>query len=104
LNPSSGNLHPTEAYVIVGALPGLADRPAAYHYAPDRHVLELRCLFDEGVTHPANSKKKKASGGGSGSIAEACPDARPRFKGHLDWAEFPDRTPAPVASIPPLYG
>src|SRR5215472_15641802 len=55
------------------------------------------------LTHPANSKKKKASGGGSGSIAEACPDARPRFKGHLDWAEFPDRTPAPVALIPPLY-
>jgi len=47
VNPSSGNLHPTEAYVICGALPGLASQPAVYHYAPDRHALELRCAFDE---------------------------------------------------------
>jgi SagB-type dehydrogenase family enzyme len=47
VNPSSGNLHPTEAYVLSGALPGLADRPAVYHYAADRHVVELRCVFDE---------------------------------------------------------
>ena len=49
VNPSSGNLHPTEAYVVSGALPGLADRPAVYHYAADRHALELRCIFDEGA-------------------------------------------------------
>jgi SagB-type dehydrogenase family enzyme len=48
VNPSSGNLHPTEAYVICGALPGLASRPAVYHYAVDRHALQLRCVFDEG--------------------------------------------------------
>ena len=34
VNPSSGNLHPTEAYVIHGGVVG--------HYAPDRHVLEVR--------------------------------------------------------------
>jgi SagB-type dehydrogenase family enzyme len=45
-NPSSGNLHPTEAYVVCGALPGLADSAAVYHYAPDRHVVEQRCAFD----------------------------------------------------------
>ncbi len=49
VNPSSGNLHPTEAYVIAGALPGLADRPAVYHYAPEQHAVELRCLLDEEV-------------------------------------------------------
>jgi SagB-type dehydrogenase family enzyme len=49
VNPSSGNLHPTEAYVICGALPGLADQAAVYHYAADRHALELRCVFDEGA-------------------------------------------------------
>ena len=27
-NPSSGNLHPTEGYLLIGALPGLATRPA----------------------------------------------------------------------------
>jgi SagB-type dehydrogenase family enzyme len=46
VNPSSGNLHPTEAYVVAGPLAGLADTPAVYHYAPDRHALELRCRFD----------------------------------------------------------
>jgi SagB-type dehydrogenase family enzyme len=49
VNPSSGNLHPTEAYVVSRALPGLADRPAVYHYAADAHAAELRCVFDEGA-------------------------------------------------------
>jgi SagB-type dehydrogenase family enzyme len=39
-NPSSGNLHPTEGYLICPALPGL---PAGvHHYRPDRHGLEQR--------------------------------------------------------------
>jgi len=41
-NPSSGNLHPTEGYLVVGALPGLAAFPALYHYAAKEHALELR--------------------------------------------------------------
>jgi SagB-type dehydrogenase family enzyme len=45
VNPSSGNLHPTEAYVICGPLADTADTAAVHHYAPDRHVLERRCLF-----------------------------------------------------------
>ena len=45
VNPSSGNLHPTEAYVICGPLEGLADTAAVHHYAPDRHALEQRCAF-----------------------------------------------------------
>jgi SagB-type dehydrogenase family enzyme len=57
-NPSSGNLHPTEAYVIAGGIGRLAaldddgsgDRQNAnagsvWHYAPDRHVIERRCAF-----------------------------------------------------------
>ena len=47
VNPSSGNLHPTEAYIVCGAVRGLAPTPAVYHYAADRHALELRCAFDE---------------------------------------------------------
>ncbi|MGH8310911.1 MAG: SagB/ThcOx family dehydrogenase, partial [Steroidobacteraceae bacterium] len=46
VNPSSGNLHPTEAYVVCGSMAGLADVPAVYHYAADRHALELRCSFE----------------------------------------------------------
>jgi SagB-type dehydrogenase family enzyme len=41
VNPSSGNLHPTEAYVVSGA-----EASAVYHYAADRHALEHRCAFD----------------------------------------------------------
>ena len=48
-NPSSGNLHPTETYIVCGAMSGLADAPAVYHYAADRHALERRCVFDERV-------------------------------------------------------
>ncbi|HEX3645616.1 MAG TPA: SagB/ThcOx family dehydrogenase [Vicinamibacterales bacterium] len=46
VNPSSGNLHPTEAYIIAGAGPGLGEAPGVYHYAPDRHALERRCRFE----------------------------------------------------------
>jgi SagB-type dehydrogenase family enzyme len=41
-NPSSGNLHPTEGYLLIGALPGLAAGPGLYHYAPKEHGLERR--------------------------------------------------------------
>ena len=41
-NPSSGNLHPTEGYLLIGALAGLADAPGLYHYAPREHGLERR--------------------------------------------------------------
>ena len=41
-NPSSGNLHPTEGYLLIDALPGLADAPGLYHYAPREHGLERR--------------------------------------------------------------
>lgn len=45
VNPSSGNLHPTEAYVVAGPVSGLSDAAGVYHYAPDRHVLEARSTF-----------------------------------------------------------
>ena len=41
-NPSSGNLHPTEAYVLMGGLPGLSDEATLWHYASDGHALERR--------------------------------------------------------------
>jgi SagB-type dehydrogenase family enzyme len=41
-NPSSGNLHPTEGYLLIGALPGVAAMPGVFHYAPKEHALERR--------------------------------------------------------------
>ncbi len=43
-NPSSGNLHPTEAYLIASGVPGLED--GGYHYASIDHALEQRCQFE----------------------------------------------------------
>ena len=51
-NPSSGNLHPTEAYVVCGGSMFGDGRAAVSHYAADRHALELRCAFDGDL--PAN--------------------------------------------------
>ena len=46
-NPSSGNLHPTEGYVVLPPLAPLTDCPGVYHYAPHEHALEERCALDE---------------------------------------------------------
>jgi SagB-type dehydrogenase family enzyme len=48
-NPSSGNLHPTEGYLLIGALPGLGDAPSLYHYAAREHGLERRMQCSEAL-------------------------------------------------------
>lgn len=45
VNPSSGNLHPTEGYLVCGPVAGLTERPAVCHYAPRQHALEVRIEF-----------------------------------------------------------
>lgn len=40
VNPSSGNLHPTETYVALRSFAGMVD--GLYHYRADQHALELR--------------------------------------------------------------
>ncbi|MFO7686398.1 MAG: SagB/ThcOx family dehydrogenase [Desulfobacterales bacterium] len=42
-NPSSGNLHPTEAHLVLPAMAGLA--AGLYHYNPLRHALERRAAI-----------------------------------------------------------
>jgi SagB-type dehydrogenase family enzyme len=44
-NPSSGNLHPTEGYVVLPPLASLSDCGGVYHYAPREHALEQRCVL-----------------------------------------------------------
>jgi SagB-type dehydrogenase family enzyme len=41
VNPSSGNLHPTEAYLALHGFTDLAD--GLYHYRADLHAIELLC-------------------------------------------------------------
>ena len=44
-NPSSGNLHPTESYLLCPHLPGLS--AGVYHYLSRDHLLEQRAAVDD---------------------------------------------------------
>jgi SagB-type dehydrogenase family enzyme len=48
MNPSSGNLHPTEAYLVLPFLEGLPGGAGVYHYAPLQHALEQRARWSHG--------------------------------------------------------
>ena len=45
INPSSGNLHPTEGYLVCGPIAELCTIPMVCHYAPAEHALERRAEF-----------------------------------------------------------
>jgi len=42
VNPSSGNLHPTEGYVFIRSIKELGELAGLFHYAPREHLLERR--------------------------------------------------------------
>jgi SagB-type dehydrogenase family enzyme len=45
ISPSSGNLHPTEGYLLCGLIPDLTEAPLVAHYAPREHSLEVRAFL-----------------------------------------------------------
>ncbi len=47
VNPSSGNLHPTEGYLLLPPVSGLTNAPGLFHYAPREHALEMRAAWSE---------------------------------------------------------
>jgi SagB-type dehydrogenase family enzyme len=47
VNPSSGNLHPTEGYLVCGPVDGITDTAGVFHYAPDGHLLERRASLPD---------------------------------------------------------
>jgi SagB-type dehydrogenase family enzyme len=49
-NPSSGNLHPTEAYVVATGIPGIGD--GVHHYMSRDHLLEQRCHIERASDEP----------------------------------------------------
>ena len=49
VNPSSGNLHPTESYAIIGQIESLT--AGVYHYAPREHGLEQRAKLPDYVNN-----------------------------------------------------
>lgn len=50
INPSSGNLHPTEGWLVCRGVSGLSD--GVHHYAPHEHALEQRAAFASAATSP----------------------------------------------------
>ncbi|RVW76926.1 hypothetical protein CK203_051582 [Vitis vinifera] len=48
VNPSSGNLHPTESYIIAPAIESVSDSAFVAHYAPKEHSLEVRAEISSG--------------------------------------------------------
>ncbi|KAK2968565.1 hypothetical protein RJ640_006756, partial [Escallonia rubra] len=48
VNPSSGNLHPTEAYIICPSIESVSNTPFVAHYAPKEHSLEIRAEIPSG--------------------------------------------------------
>jgi SagB-type dehydrogenase family enzyme len=52
-NPSSGNLHPTEAYILCNRTDALA--AGVYHYVSRDHTLEHRCQSELALPLPDNS-------------------------------------------------
>jgi len=45
-NASSGNLQPTEGYIILPPIKGISEKSSLSHYAPKEHRLERLCEFD----------------------------------------------------------
>jgi Nitroreductase family. len=45
VNPSSGDLHPTEAYLIAAPVTDLSEVTAVYHYSAYGHALERRIIL-----------------------------------------------------------
>lgn len=48
-NASSGNLQPTECYIIAPAMAGLSEYSTLSHYAPREHALELLHTYDTSI-------------------------------------------------------
>jgi hypothetical protein len=44
-NPSSGNLHPTETYIVANAAAGLGPAATLHHYAPEISCAGAPCRF-----------------------------------------------------------
>jgi SagB-type dehydrogenase family enzyme len=49
VNPSAGNLHPTEVYLISGPVRDLLKSSSVCHYAPLPHALEIRAEFSQEI-------------------------------------------------------
>ena len=71
INPSSGNLHPTEAYALLPAVEQLGSGGGAYHYLSRDHTLELRSRWNCSKTMNPSPRSFVAGNGGRGVAGPA---------------------------------
>ena len=64
-------------------------------------VVDDRLLLS--VDPPGEQQAEEREGWRQRIHRGSVPDALPRFKSNVDWAEFPEERPPPAASIPPFY-
>ena len=62
MNPSSGNLHPTEAYAVLPAIEEFPGGAGVYHYAPFEHALEQRARLTQAASSDAGDGDLEQSG------------------------------------------
>ena len=67
VNPSSGNLHPTEGYAVLGPIAGLSERPRVVHYAPREHAARGARGARRGAAGPSSRASSAARRSWSGS-------------------------------------
>jgi SagB-type dehydrogenase family enzyme len=72
VNPSSGNLHPTEGWALLPALPDTGGQPGLFHYAPKEHALERRAHWPDPAWR-ALGALLAGPAGPAGSGADAAP-------------------------------
>ncbi|MGR3220169.1 MAG: SagB/ThcOx family dehydrogenase [Candidatus Anammoxibacter sp.] len=54
MNPSSGNLHPTEAYLVLPPMAEFSNYGGVFHYNPYLHAVEGRARFDKELWKQVN--------------------------------------------------
>lgn len=59
INPSSGNLHPTEAYVVLAPMPENNNQGGVFHYNPYFHAVEARARFESELWNMIKEHFKK---------------------------------------------
>lgn len=60
-NPSSGNLHPTEGYLILPRIEGFTETAGVFHYAVKPHALEMRRPLPEDLFARTFPRRPEAS-------------------------------------------
>jgi len=94
--------HRQPAALVVGEAQSSGSLRCAQHPVLLEQVVDDRLLLS--VDPPGEQQAEEREGWRQRIHRGSVPDALPRFKSNVDWAEFPEERAPPAASIPPFYG